>query len=262
MSRTLCTLNANGLRASAKRGFGDWLARKRPDVLCLQEVRAQPDQVQDELRSPAGYNTRWLCAEKKGYSGVALYSREAADAYHEGCGITWADREGRVLRGDFGREIIVSTYVPSGSSSEERLAQKFKFLKAFPRYTAALLELDRPVALCGDVNIAHTELDIHAPKRNEKNSGFLPEERAWLDRLFDDVGWVDAFRLVNQEPEQYTWWSNRGQAWAKNVGWRIDYQIVTPGLAPRVRKAAIYTAARFSDHAPLIMDYEGELAEF
>lgn len=261
MSRTLCTLNVNGLRAAAKRGFGDWLARKRPDVLCLQEVRARPEQVSDELRSPAGYSTRWLWAEKRGYSGVALYSREAADAYLPGCGIDWADREGRVLRGDFGDEVIVSTYVPSGSSSEERQALKFSFLDAFPRFTRKLLKLDRPVALCGDVNIAHTELDIHAPKRNEKNSGFLPEERAWMEQLFGERGWADVHRRLAPEAtgEAYTWWSNRGRAFENNTGWRIDYQVATPGLAARAHAAVVHRLPRFSDHAPLVVDYDHPL---
>jgi len=256
MSRTLCTLNVNGLRAAAKRGFGDWLARKRPDVLCLQEVRARPEQVSDELRSPAGYSTKWLWAEKRGYSGVALYSREAADAYLPGCGIDWADREGRVLRGDFGDEVIVSTYVPSGSSSEERQALKFSFLDAFPRFTKKLLKLDRPVALCGDVNIAHTELDIHAPKRNEKNSGFLPEERAWLTKLLRQ-GWVDVLRAQHpDEPGLYSWWSNRGQARAKDLGWRIDYVLMNPAFAERVTRAWIDKEAGLSDHAPVWVEYE------
>ena len=256
MTRTLCTLNVNGLRAAAKRGFGDWLARKRPDVLCLQEVRARPEQVSDELRSPAGYSTRWLWAEKRGYSGVALYSREAADAYLPGCGIDWADREGRVLRGDFGDEVIVSTYVPSGSSSEERQALKFSFLDAFPRFTKKLLKLDRPVALCGDVNIAHTELDIHAPKRNEKNSGFLPEERAWLTKLLRQ-GWVDVLRAQHpDEPGLYSWWSNRGQARAKDLGWRIDYVLMNPAFAERVTRAWIDKEAGLSDHAPVWVEYE------
>ncbi len=256
MTRTLCTLNVNGLRAAAKRGFGDWLARKQPDVLCLQEVRARPEQVSDELRSPAGYSTRWLWAEKRGYSGVALYSREAADAYLPGCGIDWADREGRVLRGDFGDEVIVSTYVPSGSSSEERQALKFSFLDAFPRFTKKLLKLDRPVALCGDVNIAHTELDIHAPKRNEKNSGFLPEERAWLTKLLRQ-GWVDVLRAQHpDEPGLYSWWSNRGQARAKDLGWRIDYVLMNPAFAERVTRAWIDKEAGLSDHAPVWVEYE------
>ena len=256
MTRTLCTLNVNGLRAAAKRGFGDWLARKQPDVLCLQEVRARPEQVSDELRSPAGYRSRWLWAEKRGYSGVALYSREAADAYLPGCGIDWADREGRVLRGDFGDEVIVSTYVPSGSSSEERQALKFSFLDAFPRFTKKLLKLDRPVALCGDVNIAHTELDIHAPKRNEKNSGFLPEERAWLTKLLRQ-GWVDVLRAQHpDEPGLYSWWSNRGQARAKDLGWRIDYVLMNPAFAERVTRAWIDKEAGLSDHAPVWVEYE------
>jgi exodeoxyribonuclease-3 len=258
MKRTLCTLNINGIRAASKHGFEEWLERKSPDTLCLQEVRAWPEQVPDELRSPAGYSTRWLCAQKKGYSGVALYSREPADAYHEGCGIEWADEEGRVLRGDFGCETIVSAYVPSGSSSEERQKRKFGFLNDFPAYTRALLELGRPVALCGDVNIAHTELDIHAPKRNEKNSGFLPEERSWFSELLAQ-GWIDVLRAQHpDEPGLYSWWSNRGKAREKDLGWRIDYVLMNPAFAERVTGAWIEKEAGLSDHAPVWVEYEDE----
>ena len=258
MKRTLCTLNANGLRAAAKRDFAAWLERRKPDVLCLQEVRARPEQVPDALRSPAGYSARWLCAEKKGYSGVALYSREPADRYFEGCGIEWADTEGRVLRGDFGPETIVCTYVPSGSSSEERQAQKFRFLDEFPEYTRALLELDRPVALCGDINIAHTELDIHNPKGNAKNSGFLPEERAWFTSLLEQ-GWVDVLRVAHPgEAGLYSWWSARGRAREKDLGWRIDYILMNRRFAERVTKAWIEKDAGLSDHAPVWVEYETE----
>ena len=185
MSFTLCTLNCNGIRSAQKRGFAAWLKRRRPDLLCLQEVRAWPDQVPPELRSPAGYNARWVNADKKGYAGVALYSRTPADRYAAGSGLDWGDAEGRVLRADFGELTVVSVYVPSGSSSPERQEAKYAWLDHFEEFGRELLAEDRPVALCGDVNIAHTPLDIHAPKRNEKNSGFLPEERAWLSAFLE-----------------------------------------------------------------------------
>jgi exodeoxyribonuclease-3 len=256
MTRTLCTLNVNGIRAAERRGFSAWLARREPDVLCLQELRARPEQVSDALRSPPGYNSRWLCADKKGYSGVALYSRRPSDAYFEGCGIDGADSEGRVLRGEFGNETIVCAYVPSGSSSAERQATKFRFLAEFPEYTRSLLELDRPVALCGDINIAHTELDIHAPKRNAKSSGFLPEERAWFGSLLDQ-GWVDVVRAAHHDqPGLYSWWSARGRAREKDLGWRIDYVLMNPRFAERVTRAWIEKEADLSDHAPVWVEYE------
>jgi exodeoxyribonuclease-3 len=258
MKRTLCTLNVNGIRAAAKRGLADWIDRRKPDRLCLQEVRAQWDQVPAELRAPAGYETRWLCAQKKGYSGVALYSRQPADKYKEGAGIPWADTEGRVLRGDYGAEVIVSAYVPSGSSSEERQAQKFRSLDALPKYMRALMKLDRPVAVCGDINIAHTELDIHAPKRNSKSSGFLPEERAWFTQLLAQ-GWVDVVRAAHPAvPGLYSWCSARGEARAKDLGWRIDYVLMNPQFAERVTGAWIEKEANLSDHPPVWVEYEAK----
>ena len=251
MKRTLCTLNANGLRAAEKKGFSSWLERHAPDLLCLQELRALPTQVPDAVRSPAGYSTRWLCAEKKGYSGVAVYSRDAADRYSEGCGLDWADREGRILRADLGELVLVSAYVPSGSSSEERQDLKFAFMEHLQAWLAPLLELERPVAICGDINIAHTELDIHAPKRNEKNSGFLPEEREWFGQLLD-AGWVDVFREHHpDEGGHYSWWSARGRARELDRGWRIDYVLCNRRLAPRVQRAWIERDADLSDHAPV-----------
>jgi exodeoxyribonuclease-3 len=258
MKRTLCTLNANGLRAAETKGFSAWLERHAPDLLCLQELRALPSQVPDGVRSPAGYNSRWLCAEKKGYSGVAVYSREAADGYAEGCGLGWADREGRVLRADLGELVLVSVYVPSGSSSDERQARKFEFLAHLEEHLAPLLDLDRPVAVCGDVNIAHTELDIWSPKTNAKNSGFLPEERAWLGGLLE-AGWVDVLR--EQHPGVaglYSWWSNRGQARAKDRGWRIDQVLGNAAFAERVTGAWIEKDAGLSDHAPVWVEFEGD----
>jgi exodeoxyribonuclease-3 len=211
------------------------------------------------MRAPAGLRGYFHCAEKKGYSGVGLYAVREPDSVVEGVGIADIDAEGRYLEARFGRLSIVSFYVPSGSSSPERLAVKFSFMRRIIAQLHALASSGREVIICGDWNVAHKEIDLKNWKSNQKNSGFLPEEREWLSGVFDKLGYVDVFRRLDPRPEQYTWWSNRGQAWAKNVGWRLDYQIATPGIAALARKAAIYKASRFSDHAPLTIDYDYEL---
>lgn len=255
----IITLNANGIRSAARKGFFTWLSRQHADVVCLQETKSQEHQLSDEVLRPPGYFAYYHDAEKKGYSGVALYCRREPDKVTAGLGWPDMDREGRFIQADFGPLSVVSLYLPSGSSSEERQAVKFDFLERFVPVLQGFRRRRREYILCGDWNIAHTKLDIRNWRGNQKNSGFLPEERAWMDRLFGPLGFVDAFRVVNQEADQYTWWSNRGQAWAKNVGWRIDYQVITPGLKERVRKVAIYKDERFSDHAPLTIDYDGDL---
>jgi len=198
-------------------------------------------------------------AQKKGYSGVGMYCPRTPDAVSTGFGSREFDGEGRFLRADFGKLSIVSMYLPSGSSSEERQQAKFRFLRAFLPVLERLAASGREFILCGDWNIAHKEIDLRNWRANRKRSGFLPEERAWLGDVFDRAGWVDVFRRLDPRPEQYTWWSHRGQAWAKNVGWRIDYQIATPGIAAKAVKASIYKARRFSDHAPLTIDYDWQL---
>lgn len=252
----IITLNANGIRSAARKGFFDWLHEQTADVVCLQETKAQEHQLSESHFWPDRYHTVYHDAEKRGYSGVAIYSRREPDAVIQGLGWPDMDAEGRYLEARFGNLSIVSLYVPSGSSSPERQAVKFAFLDRFLPYLRACAASGRDYIFCGDWNIAHKPIDLKNWRGNQKNSGFLPEERAWLDVVFDQVGWVDAFRALNDEPEQYTWWSNRGQAWAKNVGWRIDYQVVSPGLKPRLRAASIYKDARFSDHAPLTLDYD------
>jgi exodeoxyribonuclease-3 len=197
-------------------------------------------------------------AARKGYSGVALYATVAAPV-HTGFGHVEFDSEGRYLQADFRDVSIVSLYLPSGSSGPHRQASKYRFLDAFLLQLARLMKSGREVVLCGDWNIAHQPIDLRNWRSNQKNSGFLPEERAWLSQVFDELGFVDVFRRLDPRPEQYTWWSNRGQAWAKNVGWRIDYQIATPRIAATAHAASIYKARRFSDHAPLIIDYDFEL---
>ena len=249
------TLNLNGIRSAANKGFYAWLADQNADIVCLQELKAQAADMTAQMLAPAGYHGFHHYAEKKGYSGVGIYCRHKPDAVIQGLGIPAFDSEGRYLEAQFGNLSVVSLYLPSGSSGEERQAVKFRFMEAFLPHLVALKQSGREILLCGDWNIAHTEKDLKNWKGNKKNSGFLPEERAWLSTLFDAVGFVDVFRRVHPELEAYTWWSNRGQAWAKDVGWRIDYQIATPELADRALSAEIYKAQRFSDHAPLTIDY-------
>ncbi len=254
----IVSANLNGIRSAASKGFFPWLAAEGAAIVCVQELKAQLPDLSDEMKSPDGLQGCFHHAEKKGYSGVALYSRRRPDRIIEGIGNPEFDAEGRYIRADFGGLSVVSVYVPSGSSSPERQQAKFRFMDEFFPCLAALAAEGRELVLCGDWNIAHTEKDLKNWKSNRKNSGFLPEERAWLTRVFDELGWVDVHRRLCPEAtgEAYTWWSNRGQAWAKNVGWRIDYQIATPGIAARARRAAVYKDSRFSDHAPLIIDYD------
>jgi exodeoxyribonuclease-3 len=232
------------------------MLKQAADVVCIQETKAQQDQLDAEMLAPQGYYGFFNDAEKKGYSGVALYSRKKPDRTLDKLGWVRGDTEGRFLQADFGNLSIVSVYLPSGSSGPERQAIKFDFMEKFMPLLKKIRRQRRHYILCGDWNIAHKEIDLKNWRGNRKNSGFLPEERAWLDELFDTVGLVDAFRVINRQTDQYTWWSNRGQAWAKNVGWRIDYQIISPGLRSKVRRAEIYKHERFSDHAPLIMEYD------
>lgn len=255
----IATLNCNGIRAAARKGFYDWLPTQAIDVLCLQETRCTDDDIADPLYHPEGWRSDWLHAEKKGYSGVAIYARNAPDAVIRGYGAEEFDREGRYLEYRYGDLSVVSVYLPSGSSGPDRQEAKYRCLDSFAAHLNALVASGREVILCGDFNIAHRPIDLKNWKGNLKNSGFLPEERAWLDKVLGPMGWQDVFRTVNAEPDQYTWWSNRGQAWAKNVGWRIDYQIATPGIGARVESASIWKASRFSDHAPLILDYRHDL---
>lgn len=252
----IISLNLNGIRSAASKGVLEWLAAQKADVVCMQELKAQLPDLKPELLNPKPYSGYFSCAEKKGYSGVGLYCRRQPDKVTAGFGSKEFDAEGRYLRADFGDLSVISLYQPSGSSSEERQQAKFRFMKQFMPHLAKLRASGREIVLCGDWNIAHKEIDLKNWRGNQKNSGFLPEERAWLTEAFEKLGWVDVFRCLNQEAEQYTWWSSRGQAWAKNVGWRIDYHVATPSIAAKARKAAIYKDQRFSDHAPLTIDYD------
>ncbi|MCE3238170.1 MAG: exoA [Gammaproteobacteria bacterium] len=250
------TLNLNGIRSAAKKGFFEWMLQQNADVICLQELKAQHGDLEQLLFKPAGYYGFFHCAEKKGYSGVGIYTKQKPETIITGLGWPEADQEGRYIEARFGEISIASIYLPSGTSGEQRQAVKFDFLKRYTDYLKKLSESTRKFIICGDLNIAHRPIDLKNWRGNQKNSGFLPEERAWLDKLFGPLGFHDAFRCVNQAPEQYTWWSHRGQAWTKNVGWRIDYQVVIAGLETTIQSAAIFKDQRFSDHAPLIIDYQ------
>jgi exodeoxyribonuclease III len=250
------SLNVNGLRAAAKKGMYAWLAEQNADVICLQEIRAQAQDITDALYSMSGYQAYFALANKKGYSGVGIYSRLPVKTVVSGLGLDWADEEGRYLAIDLGFVWLASLYLPSGTSGEHRQSYKYQFLDFYRDYLTKIKAQGQDWIICGDFNIAHKAIDLKNWRANQKNSGFLPQERAWLDHLFAELGFVDGFRVVNQQPEQYTWWSNRGRAWDNNVGWRIDYQVVTPHLASLISAASIYKCSRFSDHAPLIMDYD------
>lgn len=255
--KKIISANVNGIRAAAKKGFFDWLAREKADVVCLQEIKAQDHQLTDDTFCPNNYYCYYFPAQRPGYSGVGIYSKAEPDKVIKGLGDGWddMDAEGRYIQVDIGKLSVASIYLPSGSSSEERQAIKFDFMERFSDTLKSMRRKRREFILCGDWNIVHKEIDIKNWKSNQKNSGCLPEERAWLDEVFGPIGFVDAFREVNQEADQYTWWSNRGQAYAKNVGWRIDYQVITPALKDKVHSASIYKDERFSDHAPLVMKY-------
>ena len=255
----IVTLNVNGIRSAQRKGLSRWLARVEPwDVVCLQEIKAGADQVPRPLLAPRKAHGFFLSASRRGYAGVALYAKPMPKVA-TGFGSTEFDGEGRYLEADFGKLAVASVYLPSGSAGPHRQASKFRFLETFLPHLLKLRRQKREIILCGDWNIAHQAIDLKNWRSNQKNSGFLPEERAWLTRVFDELGFVDVFRRVNQEAGQYTWWSNRGQAWAKNVGWRLDYQIATPGIAVTAHAVSIYKNRRFSDHAPLIIDYDFEL---
>lgn len=251
----IITLNCNGVRAAARKGFFEWLPDQHADFVCLQETKAQEHQLDPTVFRPKDHHVFYHDAQKKGYSGVAVYSRHEPERVTYGLGWPQMDAEGRYLQLDFKDYSVVSLYLPSGSSSEERQQVKFDFLDRFMPFLRKLRRRKRELFICGDWNIAHKEIDLKNWRANRKNSGFLPQERAWMDRLFGPSGYVDAFREVNAESDQYTWWSNRGRAWDNNVGWRIDYQVVTPGVKDAIESASIYKDQRFSDHAPLIVDY-------
>ncbi len=254
----IISLNLNGIRSAWNKNVFSWVQLQEADIICLQELKAQLPDLSPEISKPASFHAYYHCAEKKGYSGVGLWCKNRPDRVVEGIGNPEVDAEGRYIRADFGNLSVISLYVPSGSSSPERQAAKFRFMEVFMPHLAALRAEGREIVICGDWNIAHKEIDLKNWRSNQKNSGFLPEERAWLTQVFEEVGWVDVYRRLHADTteEAYTWWSNRGQAWVKNVGWRIDYHIATAGIAGTARRATIYKESRFSDHAPLTIEYD------
>ena len=255
----IITCNTNGIRSAAAKGFFDWLHIEQPDVVCIQETKAQLHQLGDPIFSPAGYHCFYNDAIKKGYSGTALYCKVKPRKVITRLGWDPADSEGRYIQADFKGLSVISLYMPSGSSSDEVLQKKLRFMDIFMEHLKMLRRKRREIIICADWNICHQAIDIKNWRGNRKNSGFLPEERAWLDVLYDEVGYTDSFRVINSDAEQYTWWSNRGQARANNVGWRLDYQVITPNLVDKVQAAAIYRKQRFSDHAPQIMEYDFDI---
>ena len=249
------TLNCNGVRAAARKGFFEWLPTLKADVVCLQETRASQSQLDAEIFWPDDYFCYYFEAQKKGYSGTAIFSKVEPNTVTKGLGFELADDEARYIQADYEGFSVASIYLPSGTSGEVRQVLKMDFLKRLSNDLLRKKRDGREYIICGDWNMCHKEVDLKNWKANRKNSGFLPEEREWLDELYGTIGFREAFREVNKEDGQYSWWSNRGQARANNVGWRLDYQVVTPGLADKVIKASIFRDKSFSDHAPVIIDY-------
>ncbi len=257
-TQRIISANLNGIRSATQKGFFTWLDQQQANFVCVQELKAQLGDLTEVMQCPSGLTGYFHCAEKKGYSGVGIYTRQAADRVVYGLGHADIDAEGRYLQVDVGGLSVVSLYLPSGSSGDARQQVKFDFLARFLPHLAALRQSGQDVVLCGDWNIAHQPIDLKNWKGNLKNSGFLPEERAWLTEVLTTQGWCDVWRSLYPELPGYTWWSNRGQAYAKDVGWRIDYQIASPALAARATAAHIYKNEKFSDHAPLVVDYSHE----
>ena len=252
----IISYNVNGIRAAINKGFLEWLKATNADVVCLQEIKATPDQIADLFQIEAlGYHHFWYPAQKKGYSGTAIFSKKQPLHVEYGCGIAPYDQEGRVIRADFEDFSVISAYFPSGSSGDERQAFKIKFLEDFQEY-ANQLKLQIPnLLICGDYNICHRAIDIHNPKSNAKSSGFLPEEREWMEN-FMNAGFVDTFRHLNPDPHHYTWWSYRAGARSKNLGWRIDYHLITKTMESKIKRAAILPEAKHSDHCPILLELD------
>jgi len=250
----IITYNVNGIRAALSKNWLDWLKATQADVVCLQEIKASPDQLVDlHLLEELGYQHYWYPAEKKGYSGTAIFTKITPKHVEYGCGLPDYDREGRVIRADFEHCSVLSTYFPSGSSGDDRQAFKYQFLSDFQLYINDLKNTLPNLVICGDYNICHKPIDIHNPKSNANSSGFLPEEREWMEN-FIQSGFVDSFRHFNEEPHHYTWWSYRAGARSKNLGWRIDYTLVSESLKVNLKRAAILPDAKHSDHCPVLVE--------
>lgn len=251
----IISYNVNGIRAALKKGFDEWLSENDFDIVCLQETKAMKEQVDTEIFTNLGYQQAWFSAEKKGYSGVAIFSKITPDQIVEGCGIEKYDREGRIIRTDFGDWTLLNCYFPSGTSGTERQDFKMEYLADFYSWVEELKKERPNLIVVGDYNVAHTEIDIHNPKSNKKTSGFLPEEREWMTKWFES-GFVDAFRWLNPEQVQYSWWSYRAGARAKNKGWRIDYQSVSTSLKEKIKASQQLTEVKHSDHCPVLLDID------
>lgn len=249
------TYNLNGIRSAIKKGFIDWLKTDPADVVCVQEIKAEKENVDLKLFEDLGYHSYWFSAEKKGYSGVAIFTKRQPDNVVYGNGIAQSDQEGRVIRLDFGDITVINAYFPSGTSGDIRQTYKYQWLDEFFDYIGELRKSRKNLIICGDYNIAHKEIDIHNPVSNKKSSGFLPEERAWMDKWFEN-GFVDSFREFNKDPHHYSWWTVRANARANNKGWRIDYISITDTLKEKLRGAAIYPDVVHSDHCPVYIDLD------
>jgi exodeoxyribonuclease III len=249
----IITYNVNGIRAAINKGLAQWLQSVNADVVCLQEVKAELEQIDPAVFENLGYKIYWYAAEKKGYSGVAILSKTTPNHVQYGSGFDAYDREGRFIRVDYADVSVLCTYFPSGSSGDERQAFKMQFLDDYYSYSMNLISQHPNLIVCGDYNICHKAIDIHNPKSNAKTSGFLPEERNWMEKLMTS-GFHDAFRHVNQEPHQYTWWSLRSGARSRNLGWRIDYHLVTEAIKNRIQRCVILPDAQHSDHCPVLLE--------
>lgn len=254
-SRKIITYNVNGIRSALSKGWMDWLRTINPDIVLLQEIKAEPGQLDLPVFDNDGYFNYWHPAQKKGYSGVAIFSKQEPDHVEIGSGHPDIDAEGRIIRADYGKMSVMSVYVPSGSSGEERQDYKMEWLAWFDEYIAALKKKRSKLIIGGDINICHKPIDIHNPVSNAKSSGFLPEEREWMEQFFNS-GFIDSFRHFNQEPHQYTWWSFRFNARAKNLGWRIDYLMASKNLAKNLKRCVILPEAKHSDHCPVLLEVD------
>lgn len=251
----IVSYNVNGIRAAVSKGLIDWLKQTDADIVCLQEIKAMPEQVDKEVHDKLHEHAYWYPAQKKGYSGVAIFSKKKPKHIEYGCGIKEYDNEGRIIRADYDNYSVMSVYFPSGTSGDERQDFKYKFLDDFQIYINKLKKTHPNLIICGDYNICHKPIDIHNPVANANSTGFLPEERAWIDKFFHS-GFVDTFRHFNKEPHNYTWWSFRANARAKNLGWRIDYQAVSSPLEKKLKRAVILPEAKHSDHCPILLEIE------
>ena len=258
-SMRVITCNVNGIRAAHAKGFTEWMRRQKPDVVCLQEIKAQEADLPRALLAPRGLHAFFHPAERRGYSGVAIYAKKTPDRATQGLGVKEIDAQGRFLQLDFGALSVISIYLPSGIMGDEAQQRKYAFMERFMPRLEEMRACGREFVICGDWNIAHKEIDVKNWRSNRKMTGFLPREREWLTRIFEAHGFVDVFRSLDPRPDRFTWWSQFSDARERNVGWRIDYQIATPGIARLARKTSIYTRANFSDHAPLVIDYEYDI---